>query len=654
MPRKFLPGFFVVVFFFAASHSHGQIILSDATKQEFVSHPGYYRAATNSKIEDVFRQPFKELDFSRASSLGFDPASHWFKIDVNNQSGKKHWLLEVAYGPLDHIELVYRDSTGHWVHFIGGDRYPISARPYKNRHVVFDLPLAQQRESTVYVHIQSTSSIQVPLLIWEPAAFNQAKYDEQFAHGVFYGIMLIMVFYNLFLFISIRDRTTLYYIITLIFGTNVIAFFQGYGFYYLYPEHPEFGNYFSALSAPCFIVASIALTRSFLLLRVFSPALDRILLATAIVCVLASVFIVVFETLFTYTSLHLLTIIDFVLILISASYCFYKNYRPARYFLLAWVSLLLVGVMFSLRNLGVIQGNWFTNNALYFGGIMQTLLISFALGDRINLLKKENEIARARELEMKREANARLEEEVRLRTEEIRQQNIQLEQNNSIKDKLFSILSHDLKGPLNSLRGTLSIWRLGALNPEEVKKLTTNIDEQLHQTSDFLDNLLQWAKSQMVGETVKPEKIEMEKLLKTATELLMPEFHRKHIRLHLSVTEDCIAYADPTMIHTVVRNLASNALKFTASDGEVHIMATRNNDWVEVTVKDNGVGISNNSMATIFTLQGVTTSGTREEKGTGIGLVLCKEFVERNGGKIDAQSQEGSGSIFRFTVPSAH
>lgn len=633
----------------------GQLKLDDSTEQIQITDWSHFRSSdTQAGVSEAETFAFEPVDANRPPSFGFDPhAAHWFKFSVSNQSTQSHWLLEVGYPPLDWLELYMKDSAGHWNLQTGGDHYTLGSRKYKNRNVIFDLELAPQQSATVYLKVVTKSSIQVPLKIWKAERLTVFNYEEQFMHGIFYGIMLIMVFYNLFLYLSIKDKTTLYYIFTLLSGTNVIAFFQGYGYYYLYPQHPELGPYFSALSSPLFIVSSVALTRSFLSLSTFSFDLDRILVATGIVSVLAGITILISDGYFTYSSLHLLTTIDFVLILVSATYCFRKKYRPARFFLLAWTSLLLVGVLFSLRNLGIIQSNWFANNALYFGGIMQTLLISFALGDRINMLKRENEEARQRELEREQLAKEKLEQEVTARTEEISQQKDQLEASNSVKDKLFSIISHDLKGPLNSLKGTLTIWQMGALNPDELKKMTHEIGDQLQQTSDLLDNLLQWSKSQLEGEVIRPEKVAMHDLLTSSTELLASEFKKKGIAFSIRVDEPCAAIADPNMIRTVVRNLVSNALKFTPSGGSVIVSAAPKGQQVLVTVEDSGVGIPQQSLQSIFSLQGVTTSGTREEKGTGIGLVLCKEFVERNGGSIRVESTEGKGSIFSFTLPQA-
>lgn len=644
---------FGVILLGMTSHaSYSQATLTPGAGKTWITQLAYHHTDEYAlNADEISTADFQPLDVSRTSSLGFSHSTYWFRFSVTNQTDRRDWLLEVAYAPLDRVDLFYRDSAQQWVHQGGGDKFPLSARKYKNRHHVFDLNIPPGATQTFFLKVKTTSSIQVPLTVWAEEEFHTSNYETQFGHGVFYGIVLIMIFYNLFLYLSIRDTTTLYYILTLLSGANVIAFFQGYGYFFVYPEHPEWSEIFSAFSSPSFILASVALTRSFLSLKTFNYYLDRTLIALAVVGVMAGITVYFWGFAFSFVSLHVLAIIDFVLILGCALYCFLKDYRPARYFLLAWVSLLLVGALFSLRNLGIIQGNWFTNNALYFGGIMQTMLISFALGDRINLLKKENEEAKQRELEQEQKAKERLENEVRLRTEEIKKQKDQLEVSNGIKDKLFSIISHDLKGPLNSLKGTLTIWQMGALRPEELKQLTGNIEDQLQQTSEFMDNLLQWAKSQMQGEVVRPEKAAVKSLVQLSTDLLQPEFNKKGISLKTNVPDDCEVYADPAMTLTVIRNLVSNALKFTLPGGQVEIGAVPDKKKVSITVKDTGVGISPKSLEQIFTLQSVTTSGTREEKGTGIGLVLCREFVEKNGGFIEVESEEGKGSIFRFTLP---
>ncbi len=602
----------------------------------------------NLSIQQVSSLPFESLHAQRAPSFGFDCGTHWFKLKLQNQSTLSDWLVEVAYPPLDSIEFYYQDSAG-WHRQAGGDHYLMSTRKIKHRHVTFPLSLRTNDTVTLYIKVRSTSSVQVPILIWSKEEFGNGQYHMQFMNGIFYGMMLIMIFYNLFLYFSIRDKTTLYYVFALASGTNVIAFFQGYGFFYIYGNHIEAEFLFTVFSGPLFIVCSAFLTRSFLNLKHFSTTLDAILKANIIVTIGAVILILIFSI--SFKSLHVLTFLNCLLILICASYCFYKNYRPARYFLLAWVALLLAAALFSLRNLGFIPANWLTDMALYIGGILQTLFISFALGDRINLLVKENQEAKEKELQLEHLAKEKLEQEVKDRTEEIQKKNEQLEELNEVKDKLFSVVAHDLKGPLNSLKGTLSILRMGVLSKDEFNELAKSLDTQLIQTTYFLENLLQWGRTQIQGEIYSPQLIHLDELAKNTIDLLHSEIEQKKIRISLESLDHAKAFGDKNMTLTVIRNLLSNAIKFTNPGGSVRcIIQPKENHWV-VSVVDSGTGIPPKYLENIFSLKGISTLGTREEKGTGIGLVLCKEFVEQNGGKIWCESTLGKGSTFSFSLP---
>ncbi len=608
----------IILLFGRCTHAQDRapvIVVSESIQSvEVLGRMGHLRDPKSElAFEQILNQKFDSLHAKRAPSFGFDQATHWFKIKIQNQSSIQEWLMEIGYSPLDSIELFYSDSSG-WHHKVGGDHFPVSAREIKHRHVTFSLQLPKADTVNMYVKVRSTSSMQVPITIWSKEEFGNGQYRIQFMNGIFYGMMLIMIFYNLFLYFSIRDKTTLYYVFTLASGTNVIAFFQGYGFFYLYGDNSAAEYFFTIFSGPLFIICSAALTRSFLNLKSFSPVLNSLLKANTIVTVGAVIMILLFSI--SFKSLHVLTFLNCLLILVCASYCFYKSYRPARYFLLAWVALLLAAALFSL-----------------------------------NLLVKENQEAKEKELQLEHLAKEKLEQEVKERTIEIQKKNEQLEELNEVKDKLFSVVAHDLKGPLNSLKGTLSILRMGALTKEEFNDLAKSLDTQLNQTTYFLENLLQWGRTQIQGELYTPQLIRLDELAKNTIDLLQSEIEQKNIQVSLQAGENATAIGDKNMVLTVIRNLLSNAIKFTNIGGSVKcIIELKDNLWI-VSVVDSGTGIPPKYLENIFSLKGISTLGTREEKGTGIGLVLCKEFVEQNGGKIWCESTLGKGSTFSFSLP---
>jgi len=641
-----------ILVFVCASYAHSQVTLTDNTQGQVVHNVYHLRTLDTLDIVQVQDKPFKLLHSDNAS-LGYDKGIHWYRFEVLNRSSRTDWLLEVAFPLLDHVEFYSVDQFGLWDLQFSGDFYKISTREVHHKNFVFPFHIKRDSKETFYVKVVTTSAVQVPLTIWSPEGLRDSNYTSQFANGLFYGIMMIMVAYNLFLFISIRDRTILYYVCALVAGGTVIAYFNGYGFFYINPEFPELNRVIGIIASPLFIISSVALTRSFLELKRFNFWLDRTMFAVAVVAVIFALLKLGFGDDMSNVPMRLVSLINFITILTSAVYCLLRNFRPARYFLLAWVTILVLGILIVLRNVGVLERSWLVDNSLYLGGVLQVLLISFAFGDRFNVLQKENLEAKELALLREHQEKERLEHEVSQRTEEIRLKNAQLEESNNIKNKLFSIVSHDLRGPLISLQGVLDLVSIDSLSPEDIKKFTDKVGMRLHHTADFLDNLLQWSRMQMQGETfvMMPERFSLPQLLISSTQILRSEADRKNIRLTIDVPTVEV-YADMNMMQTVVRNLVSNALKFThPGTGKVELTATEKDGFAEVRISDNGTGISEEAMRGLFTLAGVSKLGTQLEKGTGIGLTICKEFVERNGGTIKVESKPGEGTTFEFTIP---
>ncbi|WP_159453626.1 tetratricopeptide repeat-containing sensor histidine kinase [Ohtaekwangia koreensis] len=238
--------------------------------------------------------------------------------------------------------------------------------------------------------------------------------------------------------------------------------------------------------------------------------------------------------------------------------------------------------------------------------------------------------------------------------DKVQLQNIALQDLNATKDKFFSIISHDLKGPLNSLTSFsgLLINHTDSLSKDEIKMLAKDLDKSLKNLFALLENLLEWSRSQTGKIEFKPEAFDVTALLEENTELLKAQAHNKNIVLENTYISEQLVFAHKHSINTVVRNLISNAIKFTPVGGMIKVDLQPKADSVTVTIADNGVGMSKEVMNKLFRIDTKhTTKGTAEEKGTGLGLILCKEFVEKNGGKIWVESEEGKGSVFCFTVP---
>ncbi|OCX51797.1 hypothetical protein BEL04_17445 [Mucilaginibacter sp. PPCGB 2223] len=233
--------------------------------------------------------------------------------------------------------------------------------------------------------------------------------------------------------------------------------------------------------------------------------------------------------------------------------------------------------------------------------------------------------------------------------------NNDLKESNTVKDKLFSVLAHDLRSPLATIINLLYVINDDELPPLERKELINMVTVTSSASLDTLNNLLKWGEMQLKGIRLNAVEIRPHDIVARDIDLLAASARLKGIAVYNTIDEDIRVVADRDHFEFVIRNLLSNAIKFTNQGGVVSIGATGYTDKNEVqfSVKDNGVGIEAERMKTIFNIGNVSTDGTKDEKGTSLGLVLCKEFVEANKGKIWVNSKPGEGSEFVFTLKSA-
>jgi len=239
----------------------------------------------------------------------------------------------------------------------------------------------------------------------------------------------------------------------------------------------------------------------------------------------------------------------------------------------------------------------------------------------------------------------------------ISEQKNELEELNATKDKFFSIIAHDLKNPFNSLLGfsNLLIEGFDQLSKEDIHKFVSNIHVSADNLFKLLNNLLQWSQAQTGRIEYNPKKSDLYSIVNSNISLLTPSAEEKQVRLVSNVSENTFACFDENMITTVCRNLINNAIKFTNPGGEIRVESTLSGGFIELAVIDSGVGIKQSDARNLFIIDVKhSTTGTSGEKGTGLGLILCKEFVERHGGRIWVESELEKGSKFKFTLPEAN
>src|SRR6056297_1152418 len=236
----------------------------------------------------------------------------------------------------------------------------------------------------------------------------------------------------------------------------------------------------------------------------------------------------------------------------------------------------------------------------------------------------------------------------------VQDQKEELERLNNIKTKLFAIIAHDLRGPLGSLQSLLYLLREHDLSEKETNELTANLEKNMLENSSMMDNLLGWAQSQMNGLSLNKRAFDLLLAIHSVLDQFTLQLETKEIDLIVEVPEQTMIYADYDLMKLVIRNLVANAIKFSKPGSKIYIKSEKQDDGIyQVAIQDQGIGIADGDKKKIFSDEHFTSPGTNKEKGSGLGLSLCKEYIEKHNGSIWFQSQEGTGTTFFFTIDAA-
>lgn len=300
--------------------------------------------------------------------------------------------------------------------------------------------------------------------------------------------------------------------------------------------------------------------------------------------------------------------------------------------------------------------------ALILGFVFMILLVVYIY--RSYKIKKKSNIILTKqkeEIEAKNEELVQLNEEISSQKEEIttinnviETKNEKLQELNATKDKFFNIIAHDLKNPFNVILGFSDLLRTGSnqYNQEQTMEIISMMHTSAENAYKLLENLLEWSRSQTGEIDFKPKNLVFKDLVVESENLCENFAKEKSISISNEIPDNLIVYADPNMLSTILRNLITNAIKFTHKGGNITITSILQNAEITILVSDTGIGMNENTRSKLFKInEKISILGTEKEKGTGLGLILCKEFVEKHGGEIWVESELGKGSNFKFSIP---
>ncbi|MDX1803051.1 MAG: 7TM diverse intracellular signaling domain-containing protein [Alcanivorax sp.] len=574
-------------------------------------------------------------------ALGFRSGYQWFLLVLNNRSDQNAWFLRAARPHLDYLDVYLFDSQRTPLkHMRLGDRIPFAQRPLLHPHLVVPLRLPANQQRYVLLRAQGENVIDMPVEVMSPSALSQEDNRLSLFNGLYFGAIAIICLYNLLIFFSIRDRGYLLYVLYLgTFGLNLFTR-EGLSFQWLWPQANWWNHYSLPVLNLLTLAFSLLLTSQFLELRQRAPRANLWLNGCAVLAmIMAPLSLVDFHFFIRASSAVAL---PWPFIAVGLAYWLMRQgYTPARYFLAAFATIGLAAVVYILKTFQVIAGNWLIENALQLGVVGEALLLSFALANRMTVLKREN-------ARIQQQANSILERRVAERTREL---NAAL----SARSEFLAVMSHEIRTPLNGIIGTVDLLKTSSMDEDQRHNLNV-IEQSGNNLLNLINDILDYSRIEAGKMSIEQTSFELPALIRECSGLFEQRAHVHSDQLSCDLASDLgqRSLGDPVRLRQILVNLISNAVKFT-ENGTVTVRARRddhNRDYVMFEVEDTGIGITREQLARLFDyFQQGDSSTSRRYGGAGLGLAICRQLVEIMGGEIGVESEPEKGSRFWFRLP---
>ena len=607
-------------------------VFEDPSGQASIADVRAQAAAGNFKLHD-----------KATLNAGYSRSAFWLKIDLHyrpaNPAAQRTWLLELAYPPLDHLDLYMADANGDYrLIRQTGDALPFASREIRQNNYLFDLEFKPDQQRSVYLRLASEGSIQAPVTLWSSTAYLEDQPVRLYVLGIIYGVLLGMLVYNLFIYLSVRDTSYLYYIFYIAsFGLYQLSV-NGAAVEYFWPDNPWWANAATPFFIGCAGLFGSQFARSFLQTKNHSRWLDRVLIGL----IAFSALVVGLSLMTSYAlSLRLATLLalTFTVVIFAAGIlAWWRGLRVARYFIIAWSAFLLGGIINTLMVLGLLPNVFLTMYASQIGSAIEVALLSLALADRINAMREQ-------QAQTLFDAGQKLEV-----------LNQQLAHSNKLKDEFLATLTHELRTPMNGVIGSLELMQTVELDPE-LEQYQQTAAGSARDMMRMVNGILTLTELQAGKLKATPDSFS----LRGVVEALRLQFDGNAASKSLDFKVEVLPtlpdrlHGDSVKLAQCLECLLDNAIKFTRVGGLALRVtgkpASDNRLALSFAVIDTGIGFTDLGEATLyqrfFQLDG---SMTREYGGLGVGLAICRQLVELLGGKLTHRSEPGRGSRFQLDV----
>lgn len=602
--------------------------------------------ATNSvSIHDIIdgadRYDFKPSQ-SQVINYGYTPNTIWLQVPLAFKTQfKEDWYLRLTDPLIDSADLYLVDKNGDFLIQRAGEDTPHQQRVLSSRSPVFLISGLPNEQKVLYLRLQSQDPIQVSLSLYSETAFTEQSFAEVLALGAYYGTITVMLLYNFFIFLTTRERAYLTYCVYLAVLLPAQLGFDGLSYQFFWPDSPWWANRSVVFFSGAVALAGTGFARVFLNTKQHLPAWDKLMVIHAALAGLVMPIALLAPYSFAATCGVSIAVSFASLMLTTALIGFFRNIPNARFFLFAWLTFTLGLLIRALVATGQIEVTLITMYSAQFGTALETVLLSFALADRIKRIEQE-----------KHEAQQQA-------AEALERSNRELQRTNEIKDEFLATISHELRTPMNGIHGMLDLLA------------TTNIDTKQQEYLGYarlstremlkhIESILSFSEAQSKCIKIKNVPFQLSQLIAELAEEYEEKCRQKFIefRLHKANNLPNALEGDLQQLKLVLTNLLDNAVKFTDA-GYVELSITCQADTAQqntvqlcFNVLDSGCGIPKHMQKDLFhPFMQADSSFSRRHGGLGIGLALSNALAGVLSGAIEHQENAPKGSIFSFRLP---
>jgi two-component system, sensor histidine kinase RetS len=562
-------------------------------------------------------------------NLGFVQDQCWIRLTPDLAAATPlDWHLLIPYPLLSEVDVYVQYADQQVVHYQAGLNRPFATRPHLHRLPAFPLQ-AQGHPQQVLISVRSDHAMQVPVRLMPAQTLQQWLSWQDHYQALFFGAMLVMICYHLFLFLSLREKIYLYYVLWAGVLTLLQAVLQGYSHQYLWPEQSWLGGQVMMVLLPVIVLAGARFTSVFLELPERRPGLSRLLnlhAHAAAALILAAAFLSPVWLL----PIDMALILSFDLcVLYIVSQRLSAGDPDARYFAAAWLCLLAGGLLMVLNKFGVIDRTTVTEHLLQIGTLLYVLLLSLALAARINRLKS-SELEAER---LRRDIDA-----------------LKLQNQNQAKSEFLVTMSHQIRTPMQGILGMADLLRRDGIPTTQQRQYVETIHDATRSLITVLNDLLDHSRIETGRLTLTPTEVRPEEMVSDVVSLFVGDHSGQDLPIYTYIDSrvPALLITDAVRVKQILTNLLSNALKFT-EQGQISISVSVREPVDAVgnlvllfDVTDSGIGIDEATRRAIFSDTPV---------GQGLGLQVSRKLCTLLGGELSVTSSPGHGASFTFTLP---